>query len=141
MEDVLAAEVVSQRFNAGAVAGFAGIAVLLASIGIYGVMAYAVSQRTHEIGVRMALGAAGGKVLRMVLNEGLRLALTGVGLGILASISLSPLIRGLLFGVKNSDLGTYVFVTAAFMGIGLVACYIPARRVTRVDPVVALHYE
>jgi len=141
MEDVLAAEVVSQRFNAGAVAGFAGIAVLLASIGIYSVMACAVSQRTHEIGVRMALGAAGAEVLRMVLNEGLRLALIGVGLGILASISLSPLIRGLLFGVKNSDLGTYVFVTAAFMGIGLVACYIPARRVTRVDPVVALHYE
>jgi len=141
MEDVLAAEVVSQRFNAGAVAAFAGLAVLLASIGIYGVMAYAVSQRTHEMGVRMALGAARGNVLRMVLNEGLRLALIGVGLGILASIILSPIIRGLLFGVKTSDLATYVFVTTAFMAVSLTACYIPARRVTRVDPVVALHYE
>jgi len=141
MEDVLAAEVVSHRFNAGAVAGFAGLAALLASIGIYGVTAYAVSERTHELGVRMALGAARGKVLRMVLNEGLCLELIGVGLGILASVSLSPLIRGLLFGVKNSDLETYVFVTAAFMGVGLLACYIPARRATRVDPVVALHYE
>jgi putative ABC transport system permease protein len=141
MDEVLSAELVSQRFNAGAVAGFAGLAVLLASIGIYGVMAYAVSQRTHEMGVRMALGAAQGKVLRMVLNEGLRLALIGVGLGILASISLSPLIRGLLFGVKTSDPETYALVTVAFMGVALAACFIPARRVTRVDPVVALRYE
>ena len=141
MEEVLAAEVVSQRFNAGAVAGFAGLAVLLASIGIYGVMAYAVSQRTHELGVRMALGAAQGRVLRMVLSEGLHLALIGVGLGIVASFILAPLVRGLLFGVKPTDLGTYALVIAAFMGVSLVACYMPARRVTRVDPVVALRYE
>jgi putative ABC transport system permease protein len=141
MDEVLSAEVVSQRFNAGAVAGFAGLAVLLASIGIYGVMAYAVSQRTHEMGVRMALGAAPGKVLRMVLNEGLRLALIGVGLGILASVGLTPLMRRLLFGVKSSDPETYLLVIAAFLAVVLVACYIPSWRATRVDPVVALRYD
>ena len=141
MDDVLSAEIASHRFNAGAVAGFAGLAVLLVGVGIYGVMGYAVSQRTHEMGVRIAFGAEPGNVLRMVLNQGLRLALIGVGLGLAASMSLTRLMRGLLFGVKPSDPETYVLVTAALLAVALAACYIPARRATRVDPVVALRYE
>jgi len=141
MEDVLSAEIVSQRFNAVAVAGFAGLAVLLAAVGIYGVTAHAVSQRTHEMGVRIALGAGTANVLRMVLNQGLSLALIGVGLGLAASIGLTRLMRGLLFRVNPFDPETYVLVIAALLAVAVVACYIPARRATRVDPVVALRYE
>lgn len=141
MDEVLAKEVATQRFNAGALAGFAALAVLLAAVGIYGVMAYAVGQRTREIGVRMALGAERGGVLRMVLNEGLRLALIGVVLGVAAAFGLTRLMTSLLFGVKASDPATFLVVTVALLGVALVACWIPARRATRVDPVVALRYE
>jgi putative ABC transport system permease protein len=141
MDDVLSAEVASQRFNAGALAGFAGLAVLLAGVGIYGVMAYAVSQRTREMGVRMALGAGQGNVLRMILSQGLRLAAIGVVLGLAASLGLTRLMTGLLFGVKPSDPETFVFVTAALLVVALAACWIPAWRATRVDPVIALRYE
>jgi putative ABC transport system permease protein len=141
MDDVLSAEVASQRFNAGALAGFAGLAVLLAGVGIYGVMAYAVSQRTREMGVRMALGAGQGNVLRMILNQGLRLAVIGVGLGLAASLGLTRLMTGLLFGVKPSDPETFVFVTVALLVVALAACWVPAWRATRVDPVIALRYE
>jgi putative ABC transport system permease protein len=141
MDDVLAKEVATQRFNAGALAGFAGLAVLLAAVGIYGVMAYAVGQRTREIGVRMALGAERGRVLRMVLREGLGLALLGVAMGVAAAFGLTRLMSSLLFGVKASDPATFVAVTAALIGVALAACWIPARRATRVDPVVALRYE
>ena len=141
MDDVLSAEVASQRFNAGAMAGFAGLAVLLAAVGIYGVMAYAVSQRTHEIGLRMALGAEPGNVLRMILNQGLRLALMGVALGLAASLALTRLMTGLLFGLKPSDPGTFATVTGALLAVAVAACWIPARRATRVEPVIALRYE
>jgi putative ABC transport system permease protein len=141
MDDVLSAEVASQRFNAGALAGFAGLAVLLAAVGIYGVMAYAVSQRTHEIGVRIALGAERQNVLRMVLNQGLRLALIGVGLGLAASFALTRLMSSLLFGVRPSDPETFIVVTVALVAVALAACWIPARRATRVDPVIALRYQ
>jgi len=141
MDEVLAKEVATQRFNAGALAGFAALAVLLAAVGIYGVMAYAVGQRTREIGVRMALGAERGRVLRMVLNEGLRLALLGVVLGVAAAFGLTRLLSSLLFGVKASDPATFAIVTAALIGVALAACWIPARRATRIDPVVALRYE
>jgi putative ABC transport system permease protein len=141
MDDMFSAEVASQRFNAGALAGFAGFAVLLAAVGIYGVMAYAVSQRTHEMGVRIALGAGRGNVLRMILNQGFRLALLGVGLGLAASFALTRVMTGLLFGVKPSDPQTFVLATAALLAVALAACWIPAHRATRVDPVVALRYE
>jgi predicted permease len=141
MDDVLSAEVASQRFNAGAIAGFAGLAVLLAGVGIYGVMAYAVSQRTREMGVRIALGAGPRNVLGMVLNQGLRLALIGVALGLAASFGLTRLMSGLLFGVKPTDPETFVLVTVALLAVALAACWIPARRATRVDPIVALRYE
>jgi ABC-type antimicrobial peptide transport system permease subunit len=141
MDDVLSAEVASQRFTAGAVGGFAGLAVLLAAVGIYGVMAYAVSHRTHELGVRIALGAGSRSVFRMVLNQGLRLALIGVALGLAASFALTRLIRGLLFGVKPTDPATFALVTVALLAVALAACWIPAHRATRVDPIVALRYE
>jgi putative ABC transport system permease protein len=141
MDEVLAQEVATQRFNAGALAGFAALAVLLAAVGIYGVMAYAVGQRTREIGVRMALGAERSRVLRMVLNEGLRLALFGVVLGVAAAFGLTRLMASLLFGVKASDPAIFVAVTLALIAVAVAACWIPARRATRVDPVVALRYE
>ena len=141
MDDLLSAEVASQRFNAGALAGFAGLAVLLAAVGIYGVMAYAVSQRTREMGVRMALGAGTGNVLRMILSQGLRLAAIGVALGLAASFLLTRLMSGLLFGVKPSDPETFVIVTSVLLVVAVAACWIPAWRATRVDPVIALRYE
>jgi putative ABC transport system permease protein len=124
MDDLFSAEVASQRFNAGALAGFA---VLLAAVGIYGVMVmpYAVSLRTREMGVRIALGAGRGNVLRMILNQGLRLALIAVGLGLAASFALTRLMAGLLFGVKPSDSQTFIPVTAALR-------WIPGHRATRV---------
>jgi putative ABC transport system permease protein len=141
MDEVLSAEIASQRFNAGALAGFAGVSVLLAAVGIYGVMAYAVGQRTHEIGVRMALGAAPRTVQRMVLKQGLWLALIGVVLGVAASLFVTRLMTSLLFGVKPSDPLTFIAVTAALVFIALAACWVPAHRATRVDPVIALRYE
>jgi len=141
MDDILSEEVASQRFNAGALAGFAIVAALLAAVGIYGVMAYAVGQRTREIGVRMAMGAAPQNVLRMVLKQGLGLALIGVLIGVGASLALTRLMNSLLFGVKASDPVTYAGVAAGLTLIALLACWIPARRATRVDPVIALRYE
>lgn len=141
MNDVLAEQVATQRFNAGALLGFAGLAALLAAVGIYGVMAYAVGQRTREIGVRMALGARPQNVLRMVLTQGLRMALIGVVLGVTAAFAWTRLMSSMLFGVKASDPGTFIGVAVALIGVALLACWIPARRATRVDPVIALRYE
>jgi len=141
MDDVMTAQVASQRFNAGALAAFAALAVLLAAVGIYGVMAYAIGQRTHEIGVRMALGAEPRTVQGMVLKQGLRLTLVGVGIGVAASFGLTRLLTNMLFGVKPTDPGVFIVVTAALVAVALAACWIPSRRATEVDPVVALRYE
>ena len=141
MDDVLSAQVASQRFNAGALAGFAALAVLLAAVGIYGVMAYAVGQRTHEIGVRMALGANPHTVKGMVLKQGLWLAVIGAAIGVGAAFWLTRFISNMLFGVTASDPAIFAGVTAALILVALAACWIPAHRATRVDPVIALRYE
>ena len=141
LDDVLAAQVATQRFNAGALAGFAALAVLLAAVGIYGVMAYAVGQRTHEIGVRMALGAEPRAVQRMVLRQGLWLALTGAAIGVAASFGLTRLISNMLYGVKPTDPAIFAGVTAALLFVALAASWIPAYRATRVNPVIALRHE
>ena len=141
MDDVLSSETAAQRFNAGALAAFAGLAVLLAAVGIYGVMAYAVGQRTHEIGVRMALGAEPQTVRRMVLRQGLWLAVAGAAIGVGASFGLTRLIGNMLYGVKPSDPAIFAGVTAALLFVALAACWIPAYRATRVNPVIALRHE
>jgi putative ABC transport system permease protein len=130
-----------RRFPALLISIFAGVALLLASIGIYGVVSYSVSQQTHYIGVRMALGASPADILKMVLKQGLVLALLGVGIGVLAALGLMRLLSTLLFEVSTYDVTTFSIVTSALFLVALLACYLPARRATKVDPLVALRYE
>jgi putative ABC transport system permease protein len=141
LDEFLASAVSQQRLSMLILALFAGIATLLAAVGIYGVMAYAVSQRSHEIGIRMALGAEPGDVLRMVVGDGMRLAGVGLVLGIAGSFIAVRYMESQLYGVKATDPLTFVGVAAGLAIVAFAACYFPARRATRVDPLVALRYE
>jgi len=141
MDQLLYESVAGSRFRAVLFGVFAALALALAMIGIYGVMAYTVSQRTHEIGIRMALGARRMNILRTILREGAGLALLGVAIGFVVALALSRTLAGLLFGVQATDPVTFGTVAALLLGVALAACYVPARRAMRVDPMVALRHE
>lgn len=141
MSQVEAETMAPRRLTLDLVGAFAVLALLLATVGIYGVMSYAVTQRNREIGIRMALGAARRDVLRMVLGQGMRLAVIGAAVGLAIAFAAVRLMSGLLFGIKASDPATFASVTLVLGAVAAVACWIPARRATRVDPLVALRYE
>lgn len=141
MEQVVSESLAQRRFAMQVVGLFGLLAMLLAGIGIYGVMAYAVSQRTREIGIRIALGANRRSILGWVFRQGLTLIVVGVGLGLIGAFAFTRLLRSLLFGVAPTDLVTYAALAALLALVALLACYIPARRATKVDPLVALRYE
>ena len=141
MEHMVANSVARQRFYAVMLGVFAGVAGLLAAIGIYGVLAYSVVQRTKEIGVRMALGAERRQVLALVLRRGVMLATIGITIGIGGAIAGARYLQSMLFGVEPRDPGTFVAVAAAFAVVALIASYLPARRATKIDPMVALRVE
>jgi putative ABC transport system permease protein len=130
-----------QDFNMTLLSLFAGLALLLAAIGIYGMLSYSVQQRSQEIGIRMALGAHGKDVLRMVVKVGMMLAGLGIVIGIAGALALSHLLTALLFGVKPNDPSTFAAIGGALALVALLACWIPARRATRVDPLFVLRYE
>lgn len=141
MEQVISGSLASQRFSMVVLSSFALLALLLASVGIYGVVSYLVGQRTQEIGVRVALGARRSDVLRMILGDGMKMTLAGVVIGLAAAFGLTHLMASLLFGVSATDPTTFGVVTVLLVLVALAACYLPARRATRVDPMVALRYE
>jgi len=141
MEEVISESTARANFNMLLLTIFAGTALLLAALGIYGLMSYSVEQRTQEIGIRMALGASRGDMLRMVLRRGLLLAGIGLAVGLAAAFGLTRLLSSLLFGVKASDPIAFCAVVATLAAVAWVAVYIPARRATRIDPLIALRYE
>jgi putative ABC transport system permease protein len=141
MDELIASSLARPRTYAVLLGIFAGLAVALAAIGIYGVMAYAVAQSTREIGIRVALGAARGQVLALVLRQGVVLALVGIACGLAGAFALTRYLQGMLFGVSPLDALTFVAVAGLFAAIGLLASYVPAQRATRVDPLIALRYE
>ncbi|MGH9673822.1 MAG: FtsX-like permease family protein, partial [Bryobacteraceae bacterium] len=141
MDEVVSRSTSRQRFNMLLMGVFGGVALFLAAIGIYGLMAYVVQQRTQEIGIRLALGAETGDVRRMVVFQGMLLAVAGIGLGLAAAFGLTRVISTFLFGVDPRDPLVFVAAPLTLAAISLFAVWIPARRATRIDPVVALRYE
>jgi putative ABC transport system permease protein len=141
MDQIFSESVASQRFYALLLGIFASLALLLSMIGVFGVINYSVAQRTHEFGVRIALGAQRGDLFKLVLGKGLLLSLLGVAMGVAGALALTRLIAGLLFGVSPTDWPTFVLISLLVTAVAMLACYLPARRATRVDPLIALRYE
>ena len=141
MDNHLGIVLLPARLSAFLLSVFAVLALALASVGLYGIVSYAVSQRTREVGIRMSLGADGGSVIRMLMRNGLKLVAVGGVIGLLLSFGLSQLLSGLLFGIEAFDTFTFFTVPAVLMGAAVLAAYVPARRASRIDPVVALRTE
>jgi putative ABC transport system permease protein len=141
MEQVLGESLAQRKFSLILMGIFAGLSVLLAAVGIAGVMAFMVAQRTQEMGIRMALGAQRNDVFALVLRQGMRMALLGLAIGLAGAFGLTRLLSGMLYGVKPGDPLTFAIVSGFLVGIALLACWLPARSATRVDPMVALRYE
>jgi ABC-type antimicrobial peptide transport system permease subunit len=141
MDEVIASSLARRRFSMILLLVFAALALLLASVGIYGVISYVVGQRTHEIGIRMALGARQLDILRLVLSGAGRLAVIGIGVGLVSALALTRLMATLLYGVGPNDPLTFIAVPAILVSVALLASYLPARRASKVDPMVALRYE
>jgi putative ABC transport system permease protein len=141
MKEVIARSIARPRFNTLLLTIFAGVALVLAAVGLYGVMNYSATQRTHEVGIRMALGATRADIMRLVVGNGMLLTLIGIGLGVAASLGLTRVMASLLFGITATDVPTFLGVSVVLVAVALIANYIPARRATRVNPVIALRYE
>jgi putative ABC transport system permease protein len=141
MEQLLGSSLAQRRLTLVLLVGFAALALLLAAVGVYGVISYSVRQRTHELGIRMALGAQAGDVLKMFLTQGLKLSLAGVVIGLMAAFSLTKWMKSLLFGVRPTDPMTFAVIALLLIAVALLACWIPARRAAKVDPMVALRCE
>jgi ABC-type antimicrobial peptide transport system permease subunit len=141
MDGVFADSVSRQRFLSQLLSIFAGVALLLAAIGTYGVLSYLVTERRREIGIRVALGASSSGIVRLVLRQGLGLTVGGIVLGVLGALALARVTRSLLFGVSPTDPMTYLLVAGVILAIALVACLVPAQRAMRVDPLVAIRDE
>jgi len=141
MSEVLSESLSRRRFNMLLLVIFAGLAMMLAAVGIYGVMSYVVAQRTHEIGVRMALGARQRDILKQIVGQGMNLVLIGCVIGLGAAFALTHLMASLLYGASATDPLTFVIITLLLLAVAMLACWIPARRAARVDPMEALRYE
>jgi putative ABC transport system permease protein len=141
MDEVLAGARSRPRFLTLLLTLFSGVALVLAALGIYGVISYSVAQRTSEIGIRMAMGAQSGHVLKLVLGQGLLVAGIGTVLGAVGAFALTRFLKGLLFGVSSFDVGTFLLMAGLLIAVTVLACYLPARRASRVDPMIALRYE
>ncbi|MFZ0039615.1 MAG: FtsX-like permease family protein [Candidatus Acidiferrales bacterium] len=141
MDDWRSISVLPQEFGGSLIPAFAGFALVLAAMGLFGVIAYDVSERAHEIGIRMALGAGRREILRLVVGQGMLLALIGLALGLPLAIGMGRAVAGLLYGVAPTDFTTFAGVAAIFAAVALAACYIPARRAIGVDPMSALRHE
>jgi ABC-type antimicrobial peptide transport system permease subunit len=141
MNEVVAESLTRQRFSMILLNAFAGAALLLAGLGLYGVISYLVGQRTHELGIRLALGAQRRDLLRLVLGHGMKMTAVGVGVGLIAALGLTQLLGDLLYGVSATDPATFASIALLLVFIALAACFVPAWRATKVDPLVALRHD
>src|SRR5262249_28979161 len=141
MNEVIASSIAPRRFSMLLLAIFAAVALLLAATGVYGVMAYTAAQRTREVGIRMALGAQRGVVIRLILKQGLTLTLIGLAAVIVCALAAALAISGMLYGVSAADPATFAAISLMLLAVALLACYLPARRAAKVDPMVALRFE